>query len=243
MNRSLTVKGVRVPRQRLSDNIDRITAAAITVFAGKGYRRTRMADIAAAAQVSPGALYRYVESKDALLLLVFSDDSPSNSSFPVATPTRSQLTAAIGARLVDLGQTPRLDAALSRRRPPADRSTELRDILQERYDLVAQSWPLLAVVERSALDLPELFEGYFHGGRRHLTDKITRYLDRCIESGSLRPLADVRLASRFIEESLTWFAWHRHGDPDSADIDDGEARSMAIDMNFNALISHVAVAE
>jgi AcrR family transcriptional regulator len=198
---------------------------------------------AAAAGLSPGALYRYVESKDALLLLVFSADTAPTLTFPVSTPTRTQLLTAIAERLATLGRTPRLDAALNRRRPPADASAELRDILQERYDLVAHSWPLLAVVERSSLDLPELFDAYFHRGRRHLTDKIARYLDQRINSGTLRPVPDARLAARFLEESLTWFAWHRHGDPDSADIGDGEARTTAIDMNFNALTGHATDVE
>jgi AcrR family transcriptional regulator len=227
---------VRVPRPRLGDNVQRIADAAIAVFASKGYRRTRMADVAGAAGLSPGALYRYVESTHALLLLVFSADPARSWTFPVATPTRLQLLAAITDRLAALGRTPRLDAALKRRRPTPDARAELCDILQERYDLVAHSWPLLAVVERSALDLPELFDAYFSRGRRQLTDKITRYLDQRINSGALRPVPDARLAARFLEESLTWFAWHRHGDPDSADISDGEARTTAIDMNLNSLI-------
>jgi AcrR family transcriptional regulator len=225
-------------RPRLGDNVQRIAEAAITVFASKGYRRTRMVDIAAAAGLSPGALYRYVESKDALLLLVFSADPASSLTFPVATPTRPQLLIAIAERLATLGRTPRLDAVLNRRRRPADVSAELRDVLHERYDLVAHSWRLLAVVERSSLDMPDLFDTYFHRGRRRLTDKIARYLDRGIKSGILRPVPDARLAARFVEESLTWFAWHRHDDPDSADISDAEARSTAVDMTFNALIGH-----
>ncbi|HET6818779.1 MAG TPA: helix-turn-helix domain-containing protein [Mycobacteriales bacterium] len=225
-----------MPRSRLGDNVDRIRDAAISVFADRGYRRTRMADIAAAAGLSPGALYRYVESKDALLLLIFSAEAAPTSTFPVATPTRAQLVSTITERLSTLGQTPRLDAALKRRRPPVDAGHELRDILEERYDLVARAWPLLAVVERSSLDLPELFDAYFHRGRRHLTDKIARYLERRAKSGSLRAVADARLSARFLEESLTWFAWHRHGDPDSQDISESAARTTAIDTNFCALM-------
>jgi len=224
-----------MPRQRLGDNVQRIRDAATSVFAEKGYRRTRMADIAAVAGVSPGALYRYVESKDALLLLVFSSSTGASSTLPIRTPSRTELVTAIGERLTELGRTPRLRAALQRRRPSADVSGELREILEERYDLVAAAWPLLAVLERSAVDIPELFDLYFHHARRQLTDQIAHYLDQRQRNG-VRRFPDSRLAARFVEESLTWFAWHRHDDPDSADLTDDDARATAVLMNLHALV-------
>lgn len=223
-----------MPRQRLADNIQRIQSAAVQVFASKGYRRTRMQDVAEVAGMSAGALYRYVASKDALLLLVFSDDDRDGLNFPIPNPDRADLMTAIAERLLLLAGTPRLQAALRRRRPPADVADELRGVLEERYDLVASAWPLLAVVERSADDVPELFDLYFHGGRRELTEQVGTYLTRRASHG-VRSLENARLAARFVEESLTWFAWHRHNDPDSADLGDDDARATAVNMNFNAL--------
>lgn len=226
-----------MPRPNLSDRVGAIIDAATTVLADRGYRRALMADIAAQAQVSPGALYRYVESKDALLLLLFTYDINKKLTLPVPSPSRRDLIDAIAIRLAAVGDTPRLDAALATEQPSTRVRAELQGILTERYDVVAQHWRLLAVVERSALDLPELFDLYFRAGRRHLTGKLATYLERRMISGQLQRTADVHVTARFIEESLTWFAWHRHGDPDSNDITEEAARSTAIDMNMNALLS------
>lgn len=224
-----------MPRQSLGGNAQHVIDAAVSVFARRGYRRTRMADIASEAGLSPGALYRYVESKDALLLLVFSDAAATTHTFPVATPSPQHLMKTISRRLAKLGQTPALDAALTQR-ATEDVRAELRSILNERYDLIARGWPLLAVVERSAIDIPEMFDRYFRGGRRPLTDKLAAYLEQRQTTGALRHTHDTRLAARFVEESLTWFAWHRHGDPDSADISEEHARAVAVDMNISALM-------
>jgi hypothetical protein len=35
---------------------------------------------------------------------------------------------------------------------------------------------------------------------------------------------DVPVAARFIVESVAWFAMHRHGDPDSAMLEDAASR-------------------
>jgi AcrR family transcriptional regulator len=50
-----------------------IVAAAAEVFASQGFIRTRMADIAAAADVGKGTLYEYFGSKDELFFAVFDD--------------------------------------------------------------------------------------------------------------------------------------------------------------------------
>lgn len=223
-----------MPRPVLAERLGDVIAAAADVFADRGYRRALMADIATAAGLSPGALYRYVESKDALFLLLFTGDKPP-LNFPVATPSPRQLIDAIANRLAVVGDTPALDAALANP-DPIDVHAELEAVLAERYDLVATNWPLLAVVERSAPDLPDLFDLYFHAGRRHLTDKLASYLDRRTANGAFRPTPYPQLTARFIEESLTWFAWHRHHDPDSAHLDDTAARTTAISMNLMSLI-------
>lgn len=50
-----------------------IITAAATVFARQGFIRTRMADIAAEAEVGKGTLYEYFNSKDELFFAVFDE--------------------------------------------------------------------------------------------------------------------------------------------------------------------------
>ena len=61
-----------------SDNIrldkrDRITEAAIAVFAQKGYRSARVSDVAEAAGVADGTIYLYFKNKEELLLCIFEE--------------------------------------------------------------------------------------------------------------------------------------------------------------------------
>ena len=65
---------------------------ATRLFIDKGYRRTQMADVTQAMGLSPGAVYRYVESKEALFdLIVRAGAAPeqalANLKLPVATPS------------------------------------------------------------------------------------------------------------------------------------------------------------
>ncbi|MDQ8153598.1 MAG: TetR/AcrR family transcriptional regulator [Gemmatimonadota bacterium] len=70
------VKNTVVPRRtpprrwtrRPDDRPREILAAAVRVFAERGYNATRLEDIAAAAGVTKGTIYYYFKNKDALLL-------------------------------------------------------------------------------------------------------------------------------------------------------------------------------
>lgn len=60
--------------QVLKDDVqESIAAAALTVFARKGYESATMAEIARAAGVSTGNIYRYFANKDALFYAVVDD--------------------------------------------------------------------------------------------------------------------------------------------------------------------------
>ena len=57
-------------RKRPEGRLDQLLDCATRVFIDKGYRRTQMADVAREMGVSAGALYGYVESKEALFHLL-----------------------------------------------------------------------------------------------------------------------------------------------------------------------------
>lgn len=68
---------------------ERIDAAALSVFACKGYRAAKISDIAAQARVSVGNIYRYYTNKDEIFYTVVPDD--------VFLRLQSAITAKIGA--------------------------------------------------------------------------------------------------------------------------------------------------
>jgi AcrR family transcriptional regulator len=207
------------PERRLEEIAD----AATRVFGRLGYRRTHMADVAAAAGLSSGAVYSYVESKEALFHLVFVrafgglDDTLER--LPLVAPPFEVTVKLLADYLRVEGATPLMRAALDHD-DPGDVRAELAAIVTERYEMIGRIWPVLAVVERCAVDLPELEELYFGRGRPGHLAQLTRYLTRRIGSGHLRETPDPAVAARIVTETITWFAWHRREDRDAGVYDD-----------------------
>ncbi len=224
----------RVPAgQRLAS----IAAAATGAFGRLGYRGTLTADVAARAGMSAGSLFTYVESKEALFHLVFVyglGELPEQPAvLPLGTPGPGETFALIERALREL-PVPRLRAALAGNEP-AEVARELREIVEEFYDLTERYWPLLAVIERCAVELPELDALWFAAARAGIHADLAEYLRRRIAGGQLRPMPDAMVAARVVIESVAWFAWHRHEGRDSEVYDDQTARRTVIEFVCAAL--------
>jgi AcrR family transcriptional regulator len=206
-----------VARPRPADRFERLHAAALAVFAAKGLRRARMADVARAMGLSTGSLYNYVESKEALFhwLVELGGSAPveAPARLPIPTPPPGATQARLRAALAEGMRLPALDAALARRRV-GDVRAELAGIVRELYERIEQTRGPGAAIERSAIDQPELFELYFRGARRELFAALSRYVAKRAKSGHFRGVADPAVAARFLVESLAWFGRHRFTDPD-----------------------------
>jgi AcrR family transcriptional regulator len=188
--------------------------------------------------MSAGSLFTYVESKEALFHLVFlyglGQLPAAPAVLPLGTPGPGETVALIGRALRELA-VPRLRAALAGREP-ADVAQELREIIEEFYDLTERYWPLLAVVERCSVELPELDALWFGGARADIHAELGQYLQRRTASGRLRPMPDAMVAARVVTESVAWFAWHRREDRDSARYDDQIARRTVVEFACAALV-------
>lgn len=216
-----------MPRQTLSQRLHEVAEASCRVFIDKGYRRTLVSDVAEELGLSQGAVYGYVESKEALfhLAMVFaiSADRIRELSIPVPTPPPGGTLALLQGWAPSSG-FPVLATALKRRRPP-DVRVELTSVIDERYRLLEDNQRLLSLIERSAQDLPDLSDLYFQHWRRDQISDLALYIRKRVSSGHLRAVPDVPTAARFIVETIAWFAWHRKRDPDSAMISDEDART------------------
>ena len=200
-----------------------------------------MADIARDMGVSPGSLYNYVESKEALFAWLVEHGGEAGpiaapDRLPLPTPLPGELEQRLRERLETGFQLGRLDAALARRRVP-DARAELDGILREFWELVVRTRGPVGVVERSALDLPDLFAIWFTGARRAFFARVTRYVERRVRSGHFRPVADPSVAARFLIEGVVFFARHQHGDPDPGLLPgDDAAREVVIPMLVASLM-------
>jgi AcrR family transcriptional regulator len=121
---------------------DRLLRAAAEVFAARGYEGTRVADIAAAAGVSNGALYSHFDGKADLLAQAVRKHGPRGLADLVrADPDRpiADLLLAAGRRLPKRGDAAGaliVEALVAARRDP-EVARVLRAHLAERADWVA----------------------------------------------------------------------------------------------------------
>ena len=225
-----------MPRKDPRERLARLADAATVVFGRQGYRRTKTSEIASEAGMASGSVFTYVESKEALFHLVFlygfggSDDI---TTLPVQTPDPGETVALISQHLRKV-ETPCLTAALDTREPD-DPQRELEAVIEERYDMLDALWPLLAVMERSAIDFPELEDFYFRRLRVRYHDRLAEYLDQRGADGHLRGTSDAALTARIIDETVTWFAWKRHEGRDAQKFDDELARRSVIDFVCSAI--------
>ena len=228
------VRRGRAPAQvrGAEERLAQILAAAIRVFSTKSYRRAQMADVAREMGMSPGTLYNYVESKEALFHLLVergfaSAPSPGANELPVRTPAPDATLALLKGRLLAGFSMPTLDAALGRKRPVQAR-TEFEEIVRELYRAVSKHREGIVIIERSAHDWPELAALFYTGMRRDLLARMERYLALRMDAGQLRRVPNPAAAARLIMETVAWFAMHRMHDRDSRDISDAAAEATLI---------------
>jgi AcrR family transcriptional regulator len=224
--------------RQLPDRLGQIMTAALRVFGEKGYRRAQMADVAREMGVAPGTLYNYVTGKEALFHLVIDrafarGDSPAPPALPIPAPPPGATLARLRERLAADTALARLDAALRRSRV-ADARIELAAVVDELYECIERAWPGIVVLERSALEMPELARVFHAEMRRDLLDRLERYLSARMRAGQLRRVPGAA-AARFVLETVAWFAMHRHRDPLPPKLDDAAARAAATDLIVNAL--------
>ncbi len=195
--------------------VDEILEGAAAVFIARGYRRTTMADVAAALDLSPGTLYLYFEGKEALfhwlVIKCLRDDWAAEiPGVPAGNPgpgaTRDVLHRAI-ARVV--AESP-LGWPIAE--DPADAAGELEAVLRSLHATLRDFRRAIDLVERSAADWPELGEVVdqtLHGG---MLDGLSRYLSTRMRRGYFAPVPDVPAAAQLVLQSLTLSARGGRGD-------------------------------
>jgi AcrR family transcriptional regulator len=198
------------------------------VFARHGFRRTQMAQIAQAAEVSTGNLYNYVESKEALFDLVLRQSlghprQPLPDVLPAPHRTVSQTVAWLRRRLNFSDDFPLLEEAATR--PEG----KLEAVATELFDVALLLAPGFAVMERSAPDLPELLS-LFLSLRRGLIDRWTAFIESGARTKVLRRVDAPEVTARLILEAALWASQRRTRDRESATVSDGAARTGFIDL-------------
>jgi AcrR family transcriptional regulator len=228
-----------VPRATPGTRFEELIDAATQVFIAQGYRRTQMADVAEALGVAKGTLYLCVESKEALFdaVLRYADSPrpiPLPRALPIATPAPGRTLHYVRERLALQPASPTLKVALAggRRRAGVDL---LGPILEEIFDAMARNRTGIKLVDRSAVDYPDLAKIWFAQGRQALLTELITYLQGRRRGGELRADLDVAVAARLVLETLVFWAVHRHWDPAPQPVDADSARHTIVQMLVRAL--------
>jgi AcrR family transcriptional regulator len=227
-----------MPRSIPDGRFQQLVDAASAVFIAQGYRQTQMADVAEAMGVAKGTIYLYVESKDALFDVVLrSADVPrpidTPGTMPVPTPPAGRTLKYLRDRLTQPA-SPTLRRALGRKSPRVN-GDELTTILSEIYESMARSRTGIKLVDRCAIDYPELAQVWFTEGREALLGELSRYLTGGMRKGGIRVGADPGVAARLVLETLVFWAVHRHWDPSPQSVDEKTARDAVIHLLVAAL--------
>jgi AcrR family transcriptional regulator len=225
----------RTPPDRFQDMID----AATGVFIALGYRRTQMVDVANAMGVAKGTVYLYVESKEALFdAVVRYADQPRPiavpGALPLPTPRPEATLAEVERRLAEGGALPMLATALTRSRVTKG-VAELEAVLGELYDALARHRNGIKLLDRCALDYPDLAKLWYRAGREGALSLLERYLDDRARRGRFRRFPDSAVAARIVLETLLFWAVHRHWDPHPQTVDETTAKDTAIRFIVGAL--------
>ena len=225
-------------RTRNPSRIQDLVNAASTVFLAKGYRQAQVADVARAIGVAPGTVYLYVDSKAALFDLVVR--CAMNPGFvegalelPVRCPDESTTLEFVRQTLETETRLPELEAAL-RGNASRDGAEELESVVRELFRQTAKNWLALKLLERSAVDWPELAELWFHQHRPRIFGLLARYLESRMTQGFLRRAPDAPAAARLVIETVATFAMHCRADAYSPPMDLRLAEAVVVDAIVNA---------
>jgi AcrR family transcriptional regulator len=210
-----------MPRLRTNISLKRLrelAAAAIDVFSRQGFERSQVADVAKVMGVSPGTIYLYVESKEALFDLAIRHAASNDSEWldeieiPIPTPLPDSTLEFLRQVLGRDGEWPLLASAL--RTPAAPNiQSELEGIILEQYRLMTRHRAGLVMLARSAFEFPGLAEVFVLGLRKRLLDSLGLYLQSRIQSGQIRPLADTAATTAALTQTIVWANLQRPFDP------------------------------
>ncbi|GEM_PF-3548899 len=216
------------PRTTPENRIPDIVGAAFQVFSSKGYRKTKMEEIAVEAGVSKGTLYYYFASKAHLFhyllengIVKEGDDIPSAEDSSAVSEW--DILEYLGRRLRSIMKMEKLKSILaSRNEGNIDMEGELKAIIGEMWDTIEKNRVTIILLEQSQADIPGLANLFGSRGTGMLIEMFEKYLKSRVELSAVRPLYSPALISRMLVETLNWFGLkgYSYGDADSIPSDD-----------------------
>ena len=224
-------------RRKTAGRLHRIAEGAATILSERGYRLTQMADVARECDLSAGALYSYVESKEALLHLALSyvfeiepdeNDLPYRISSPSETPNllkheieRDAIWPVLSERLQKPGSGPH--------------SENIAEVAAELFDMMHRRRRAIWLLDRCANDVPEIASLYVKNVKVRYLQDLEALISRGQSGRLIYREVDAASAARGVLEMVAWFAMHRLRDAVPLPRSEEKARGAAISLAVHAL--------
>ena len=224
-----------IPEGRFTQLVE----AATNTFVLRGYRLTQMADVAEALGVAKGTLYGYVQSKEALFdaAVRFADgraNMPEPSALPLATPAAGSTVQYVQKRLLEEARELTLVQVMSRPKGARVKADEFEHVVRDLYRRMSRNRRALKLVDRCAIDHPELAAVWFEQGRYNQVERLATYIEKRARDNKMRRVPNVQLAARMLLETIALWAIHMPWDASPRPYADDEVENALADMLVHA---------
>jgi AcrR family transcriptional regulator len=218
--------------------LERIIESSIRVFSVRGYRQAQMSHIAKDMGISPGSLYLYFESKEALfefvLKHIYIKQNFKGISFPIKTSSKDfgfsilKKAFASGKPFVHLKE-------VVRKKTVDNACEEFENIIRILFSTLSTYRNGITIMLHSSLNWPELNELYVNAVKDFLR-MLSAYLTLRIDQGHIRKVPDASAAARLILECTAWFAVHRYRAMYQPNINEKIAEETVVGILMHAFI-------
>ncbi|HEY4343402.1 MAG TPA: helix-turn-helix domain-containing protein [Parvibaculum sp.] len=224
-------------RAKPAGKLVEIADAALAAFGRTGFRLTQMTDVAKLCDMSAGALYGYVNDKEALFyiaVLTSIGHLDPSMPLPVLAASTEDMLALLQHEIAGRNLWPLLKAALKREKA-ADVGGETAGIAGELYDLIAHDRRLIRLLDVCGRDIPEIADFFTRKIRGRYFDDFASYLKNRNAAGQMKDAVATPVSARALVEMVAWMAAHRHGEPIPLKVTEEEARRAVQDLFASAL--------
>jgi hypothetical protein len=119
---------------------------------------------------------------------------------------------------------------------PRDCNAEIAIVVRDLYSRMSRNRKGIKLIDRCAIDQPELADAWFGAGRWAQHAALVSYLDQRIMAGLLRRVSNSAVAARIVLETIAFWAVHRHWDPSPQDVDEHAIQDAVVDMVLHGLV-------
>jgi AcrR family transcriptional regulator len=222
-------------RSKALRSLDEFAQAGVQCFLRGGYRLTQVADVSAAMGMSAGAIYRYIEGKEALfdISVHYAAHLPiSEKHIPVKVGSIDDTIRAVRMVAGRWKERPHLNQALASKKAK-DLRLEAANIGIEIYDLLSSYADFIGLLNRCAHDIPELLQVFNEEIKTPLFADIATWFQRRSGVDSKRSGGQSAAVARAALEAVAWLANVRKRDETASSITDEQARVAASSMFVN----------